>query len=89
MNIMNCKAMLGRGQHGLMVTFMNHAPGAGSIAQPIDQLTSKLATTVGPPCCNVQCIGCYEVALQTYYMLCWLHMELLWIIVAAFTKSFG
>ena len=38
--ILYCKAILGRGKPGIMrrLTFvMNHAPGAGSIARPVDQ----------------------------------------------------
>ena len=44
--ILYFKAILGRGQPGLMGLFViNHAPGAGSIARPVDHLVQR-ATTV-------------------------------------------
>ena len=41
-----CKAILYRGQPGLMrwIFIMNHAPGAGSIAWPVDQQSNHRAT---------------------------------------------
>ena len=52
--ILHCKAILNRGQPGLMMAnemnfAMNHAPGAGLIARPVDQQSSILPLYYGCP----------------------------------------
>ena len=53
--ILHCKTILSRGQPGLMIWIVwwifvvNHAPGAGSIARPVDQQSSALPLCYGHP----------------------------------------
>ena len=65
--ILHCKAVLGWGATWANeINFgMNHAPVAGSIAQPVDQQSSALPLCYDPPPFPPAPTGAYEGAMGT------------------------
>ena len=65
-----CKAILGRGKHGMNFV-MNHAPGAGSIARPVDQQSSTLPLCYGCHYTNIFHPDYPHPSIASQYVALW------------------